>query len=38
MVTMPVFTVARHTKLWNYDQNRWTDAITGWLADQGFAD
>ncbi|MDQ4212724.1 alpha/beta hydrolase family protein [Microbacterium sp. ASV81] len=38
LVTMPVFTGARHTKLWNYDQNRWTDAITDWLGDQGFAD
>jgi alpha-beta hydrolase superfamily lysophospholipase len=37
LVTMPVFTGARHTKLWNYDQTRWTDAITGWLAEHGFA-
>jgi alpha-beta hydrolase superfamily lysophospholipase len=38
LITMPVFTGARHTKLWNYDQNRWTDAITGWLRAQGFSD
>ncbi|MBS1898251.1 MULTISPECIES: alpha/beta hydrolase family protein [unclassified Microbacterium] len=38
LVTMPPFTGARHTKLWNYDQNRWTDAITDWLGEHGFAD
>ncbi len=38
LVTMPLFTGARHTKLWNYDQNRWTAAITDWLRAQGFAD
>ena len=38
LVTMPPFTGARHTKLWNYDQNRWTDAITDWLGENGFAD
>jgi pimeloyl-ACP methyl ester carboxylesterase len=37
LVTMPSFTVARHTKLWNYDQNGWTAAITGWMAAQGLA-
>ncbi|WP_217184030.1 S9 family peptidase [Streptomyces sp. AC495_CC817] len=37
LVTMPVFTVARHTKLWNYDQTAWTEAITGWLAERGFS-
>ncbi|WP_270365394.1 alpha/beta hydrolase family protein [Microbacterium algeriense] len=36
LVTMPRFTVARHTKLWNYDQTGWTSAITDWLAAQGF--
>jgi len=36
LVTMPRFTVARHTKLWNYDQAGWSDAITGWLRAQGF--
>lgn len=37
LVTMPRFTVARHTKLWNYDQAGWNDAITGWLRAQGFS-
>jgi len=36
LVTMPRFTVARHTKLWNYDQVGWTTAITDWLEAQGF--
>lgn len=31
LVELQVFAVARHTKLWNYDQHRWTDAITSWL-------
>ena len=31
LVTMPVFGVARHTKLWNYDQETWTSAITEWM-------
>ena len=25
LVEMQVFEVARHTKLWNYDQERWSD-------------
>ncbi|KJL19615.1 Alpha/beta hydrolase family protein [Microbacterium oxydans] len=37
LVTMPKFTVARHTKLWNYDQSGWTTAITDWLDAQGFS-
>lgn len=35
LVTMPAFAVARHTKLWNYDQTRWTAAITDWMAERG---
>ncbi|GAA3946893.1 alpha/beta hydrolase family protein [Microbacterium soli] len=31
LVTMPTFTGARHTKLWNYDQSSWTSAIVDWL-------
>lgn len=31
LVTMPTFAVARHTKLWNYDQAGWTAAITDWM-------
>jgi alpha-beta hydrolase superfamily lysophospholipase len=37
LVTMPTFSGARHTKIWNYDQTGWSDAITGWLAAQGFS-
>ncbi|MDJ0325382.1 alpha/beta fold hydrolase [Cryobacterium sp. PH31-AA6] len=32
IVTFLPFTVARHTKLWNYDREGWNQAITGWLA------
>ncbi|GMA92441.1 alpha/beta hydrolase family protein [Homoserinibacter gongjuensis] len=32
IVTFEEFTVARHTKLWNYDRTRWEDAIRNWLA------
>lgn len=35
LVTMETFTVARHTKLWNYDERRWTTAIRDWLAARG---
>lgn len=31
LVQMETFTTARHTKLWNYDQLRWENAISGWL-------
>lgn len=31
LVDLDVFTVARHTKLWNYDQGRWESAISAWL-------
>jgi alpha-beta hydrolase superfamily lysophospholipase len=37
LVELEVFEVARHTKLWNYDQDRWTDRITSWLRAQGLA-
>ncbi|MCI1018212.1 alpha/beta fold hydrolase [Microbacterium sp. C5A9] len=37
IVTMPRFSVARHTKLWNYDQMGWSAAITDWLRDQGLS-
>lgn len=37
LVTMPRFTVARHTKLWNYDQIGWTTAITDWMSAKGFS-
>ncbi len=35
LVQMQVFEVARHTKLWNYDQQRWSDSIREWLSAQG---
>ncbi|MFK4836786.1 alpha/beta hydrolase family protein [Microbacterium sp. ZW T2_14] len=35
LVEMQVFEVARHTKLWNYDQQRWSDSIGAWLTAQG---
>jgi len=37
LVTMPEFSVARHTKIWNYDQPGWTAAITDWLEAQDFS-
>jgi len=37
IVTFVPFTVARHTKLWNYDEARWNTAIRDWLAEQGLA-
>jgi len=37
LVTMETFTVARHTKLWNYDEARWTTAIQDWVRARGLA-
>lgn len=37
IVTMPEFSGARHTKLWNYDQTGWTAAITHWMDAQGLS-
>ena len=37
LVTVETFTVARHTKLWNYDETRWTSAIQEWIRGQGLA-
>lgn len=34
LVQLEVFEVARHTKLWNYDQERWSERIRTWLVDQ----
>lgn len=31
IVTLEVFDTARHTKLWNYDPDRWTAVIRSWL-------
>lgn len=33
IVTLVSFDVALHTKLWNYDEAKWTAAIAGWLAE-----
>jgi alpha-beta hydrolase superfamily lysophospholipase len=38
LVEMQVFEVARHTKLWNYDQERWTRSIGDWLTARSLAD
>jgi pimeloyl-ACP methyl ester carboxylesterase len=35
IVTFDAFSVARHTKLWNYDAGRWTVDIAAWLAALG---
>ena len=32
IVTYERFTVAGHTRLWNFDRNRWNHAIAHWLA------
>jgi len=37
IVTFLPFTVARHTKLWNYDREGWNAAITTWLGELGSA-
>lgn len=31
IVTFERFTTARHTKIWNYDRERWESAIAAWL-------
>ena len=35
VVRIERFTVARHTKLWNFDPERWNRAIRVWLDEQG---
>lgn len=37
LVTMETFDTARHTKLWNYDETRWIDAIRSWVRGQGLS-
>lgn len=34
LVDLQVFEVARHTKLWNYDQERWNSSIVDWVQRQ----
>ncbi|WP_431247616.1 alpha/beta hydrolase family protein [Leifsonia xyli] len=33
IVTLVPFDTALHTKLWNYDEAKWSSAIAGWLAE-----
>lgn len=33
IVTLVPFHTALHTKLWNYDEAKWSGAISGWLAE-----
>ncbi|MFS0867463.1 alpha/beta hydrolase family protein [Microbacterium sp. 179-B 1A2 NHS] len=35
LVEFEEFEVAGHTKLWNYDEERWAAAVHGWLARHG---
>ncbi|MEW2011811.1 MULTISPECIES: alpha/beta hydrolase family protein [Microbacterium] len=35
LVTLDEFEGARHTKLWNYDEERWTSDIRDWLSARG---
>ncbi|MDQ1122205.1 alpha/beta hydrolase family protein [Microbacterium trichothecenolyticum] len=37
LVTMETFEIARHTKLWNYDETRWSDAIRTWVRARGLS-
>ncbi len=37
LVELQVFEVARHTKLWNYDQERWSTSIRSWLERHGLS-
>lgn len=38
LVELEIFQVARHTKLWNYDPERWTRVIRSWLDRHAAAD
>jgi alpha-beta hydrolase superfamily lysophospholipase len=31
IVTLVPFSEAKHTKLWNYDEERWNGSIASWL-------
>ncbi len=33
IVTLVPFATALHTKLWNYDEERWSTSIAGWLSE-----
>jgi len=34
-VTLPPYSEARHTKLWNYDEKRWSELLTSWISERG---
>lgn len=38
IVTLEAFQTARHTRLWNYDRDRWERVITRWLSDHALSD
>ena len=35
LVTLAPYDTARHTKLWNYDETRWSELLRSWLAGRG---
>lgn len=35
LVTLPPYSEARHTKLWNYDEKRWSELLTSWISERG---
>lgn len=35
LVTLAPYTEARHTKLWNYDERRWSELLHSWLSGRG---
>ncbi|WP_255209215.1 lysophospholipase [Microbacterium oleivorans] len=37
LIDLEVFDGARHTKLWNYDEERWTSRVREWLDAQGLS-
>lgn len=38
LIRLERFDTARHTKLWNYDEDRWRAAIAAWLDEHDLAD
>ncbi|MDJ1115436.1 alpha/beta hydrolase family protein [Microbacterium dauci] len=37
IVQLERFAIARHTKLWNYDEDRWASVVREWLDGQGLS-
>jgi alpha-beta hydrolase superfamily lysophospholipase len=35
LVTLAPYVEARHTKLWNYDEKRWSDLLRSWIVGRG---